>query len=227
MICPSENNPAHWVHSKLYACVLRVSLHARSHYTEPEPDCGVRLFKGLTIVNTFSTGRFGQAATPFGPGLIGWTEQGVVMLHLLQSDDLRAHKILAQQYPESTLQRDDSQAGKLLEQAFKQPHPVTNPSTLKLFLNGSPFQLKVWQALQDIPFGEVRTYGELADSIGHPGAARAVGTALAANQLAFLVPCHRVIRASGESGQYRWGAERKARMLEWEARQLADSNAAR
>jgi AraC family transcriptional regulator of adaptative response/methylated-DNA-[protein]-cysteine methyltransferase len=179
------------------------------------------------MMQTFATIHFGHAATPFGPGLVGWTDQGVVMLHLLQAGDPAAQEILAQRYPESPLQRSDAQARALVEQAFNQELSNPHASKLKLVLSGTPFQLKVWQGLQEIPLGQVRTYGELAVVLGHPGAARAVGTALAANQLAYVVPCHRVIRATGESGQYRWGAERKAQMLAWETRQLAVSNAAR
>lgn len=166
---------------------------------------------------------YGLASTPFGEGLIGWTGQGIVMLHLLQSGDFEAQEFVAQRYPHTPLQRADAQASELLEQAFSQPQT----SELKLALNGSPFQIKVWQGLREIPFGQVRTYGELALALGHPGAARAVGSALAANQIAYIVPCHRVIRATGESGQYRWGAERKTAMLEWEAHQLARANADR
>jgi AraC family transcriptional regulator, regulatory protein of adaptative response / methylated-DNA-[protein]-cysteine methyltransferase len=179
------------------------------------------------MMETLATIHYGQAPTPFGPGLVGWTEQGVLMLHLLQAGDPAPKEILAQRYPANTLERSDSQARTLLEQAFTQELSGQQSDKLKLALNGSPFQLKVWQGLLEIPFGQVRTYGELAEALGHPGAARAVGTALAANQLAYVVPCHRVIRASGESGQYRWGAERKAQMLAWETRQLADSIAAR
>lgn len=149
------------------------------------------------------------------------------MLHLLQRDAPEALNILAQTYPGSVLEHADSQARERLGQVFHSGLNGKHAPGLKLLPRGSPFQLKVWQALQKIPFGQVRTYGELADSIGHPGAARAVGTALAANQLAYIVPCHRVIRATGECGQYRWGAARKERMLAWEARQLAESNAAR
>jgi len=178
-------------------------------------------------MQTLATIHFGQAPTPFGPGLVGWTEQGVVMLHLLQTGDPAAQEILAQRYPDSTLQRSDAQARTLLEQAFNQELSDPHAPKLKLVLQGSPFQLKVWQGLQKIPLGHVRTYGELAEALGHPGAARAVGTALAANPLAYVVPCHRVIRATGETGQYRWGTERKAQMLAWETRQLAVSNAAR
>ena len=178
-------------------------------------------------METLATIHYGQAPTPFGPGLVGWTEQGVLMLHLLQAGEPAAQEILKQRYPESPLERADAQALTLLEQAFTQELSDPQSGKLKLALNGSPFQLKVWQGLLEIPFGHVRTYGELAEALGHPGAARAVGTALAANQLAYVIPCHRVIRASGDSGQYRWGAERKASMLAWEARQLADSIAAR
>lgn len=178
-------------------------------------------------METLATIHYGQAPTPFGSGLVGWNEQGVLMLHLLQEGDPAAQEILTQRYPKSPLERSDSQARTLLELAFTQELSEPQSGKLKLALNGSPFQLKVWQGLLEIPFGQVRTYGELAEALGHPGAARAVGTALAANQLAYIVPCHRVIRATGESGQYRWGAERKVQMLAWETRQLADSIATR
>jgi AraC family transcriptional regulator of adaptative response/methylated-DNA-[protein]-cysteine methyltransferase len=213
MIDSSEDRQTIWLVVKLYASAQRVSPPCRNYYT--------------VMMQTLATIYFGQAPTPFGPGLVGWTEQGVVMLHLLQAGDPAAQEILAKRYPESLLQRSDAQARALLEQAFNQALSGTRAPTLKLVLRGSPFQLKVWQGLQEIPLGQVRTYGELAEALGHPGAARAVGTALAANQLAYVVPCHRVIRASGDTGQYRWGAERKAQMLAWETRQLADSNAAR
>jgi AraC family transcriptional regulator of adaptative response/methylated-DNA-[protein]-cysteine methyltransferase len=134
---------------------------------------------------------------------------------------------LASEFPDCTFARDDKPARVLLEQVFQQGRPGDPKPSLKLALTGSPFQLKVWQGLMDIPFGEVRSYGALAESLGHPGAARAVGTAIAANKIAYLVPCHRVLRATGETGQFRWGAELKVHMLAWEARVLAVSHAAR
>jgi AraC family transcriptional regulator of adaptative response/methylated-DNA-[protein]-cysteine methyltransferase len=213
IIDPSEDRPAVRLPWKLYAYASGVSPRWQNYYTE--------------IMETLATIHYGQAPTPFGPGLVGWSEQGVLMLHLLQAGDPAAQEILTQRYPESPLERSDSQARTLLELAFTQELSDPQPDKLKLALHGSPFQLKVWQGLLEIPFGEVRTYGALAESLGHPGAARAVGTAIAANQLAYVIPCHRVVRASGDSGQYRWGAERKAQMLAWERRQLADSNAAR
>lgn len=82
-----------------------------------------------------------------------------------------------------------------------------------LALTGTPFQQRVWQALKEIPAGEVRTYGELAARLGLPGAARAVGNACAANPVALLVPCHRVVGAGGALGGYRWGVARKLALL--------------
>jgi O-6-methylguanine DNA methyltransferase len=87
---------------------------------------------------------------------------------------------------------------------------------LPLYVRGTDFQLQVWKSLLEVPPGDVTTYGGLAEAVGRPGAARAVGGAVAANPVAYLIPCHRVVRASGELGGYRWGVERKRAMLEWE-----------
>lgn len=178
-------------------------------------------------MKTPTTIYYGHAPTPFGTGLIGWTEQGLLLLHLQQTRNTQLHETLSSAYPDSILIHSGHEAIERLDQAFQYGRPGHALHKPALMLQGTAFQLKVWQALRGIPFGEVRTYGALAESLGHPGAARAVGTAIAANQLAYVIPCHRVIRASGDSGQYRWGAERKAQMLAWETRQLADSHAAR
>ena len=174
---------------------------------------------------------FGLGETPVGPALIVWSKDGIVMLHLQQSGESDCARIITDVFPGNPLVRSDQDAQKLLKQAFKQGDPdqdaLERELPLTYLLLGTPFQLKVWQGLLEIPFGQVRTYGGLAQALGHPGAARAVGTAIAANKLAFVVPCHRVVRASGESGQYRWGAEQKTRILAWEVQQLADSSADR
>jgi AraC family transcriptional regulator, regulatory protein of adaptative response / methylated-DNA-[protein]-cysteine methyltransferase len=88
---------------------------------------------------------------------------------------------------------------------------------VKLHLKGTAFQVKVWEALLKIPFGQVSTYNSIAKSIDQPNASRAVGTAIGNNPVAFLIPCHRVIRSTGVFGQYHWGAMRKTAMLGWEA----------
>jgi AraC family transcriptional regulator of adaptative response/methylated-DNA-[protein]-cysteine methyltransferase len=90
-------------------------------------------------------------------------------------------------------------------------------SKIKLHLKGTDFQLKVWDALLKIPKGQLSSYGNIAHEIQNPKAARAVGTAIGSNPVAFLIPCHRVIQSSGEIGGYRWGNTRKTAIIGWEA----------
>lgn len=92
-----------------------------------------------------------------------------------------------------------------------------NNQPLNLHLKGTDFQIKVWEALLKIPEGYFTTYGKLAQNIGNAKASRAVGTAIGGNPIAFIIPCHRVIQSTGKFGQYRWGSERKAAILGWEA----------
>ena len=103
-------------------------------------------------------------------------------------------------------------------EAFFQGQQV-NTERLSLHVTGSEFQIKVWQALLDIPLGHTATYTDIANTVGHSEAVRAVGTAIGSNPVAFLVPCHRVIRKSGELGGYRWGVSRKQAIIDWEKRQ--------
>lgn len=162
----------------------------------------------------------GQANTPFGPCLIGWDADGIFFLHFYDRNLREVRALLDQMIQDdiSVKTRNDDQAQVLANQIFDLEQPKLAP---RASLHGTPFQLKVWKALQQIPAGKILSYGALAEKLGQPGAARAVGSAIAANQVGFLVPCHRVVRASGESGQYRWGSERKANMIEWEANALA------
>jgi AraC family transcriptional regulator of adaptative response/methylated-DNA-[protein]-cysteine methyltransferase len=86
-------------------------------------------------------------------------------------------------------------------------------------VTGTPFELKVWQALREIPYGQTRSYAEVARSVGQPRAARAVGSACARNRVAIVIPCHRVVRRGGDVGGYRWGPERKRQLLALEREQ--------
>jgi AraC family transcriptional regulator of adaptative response/methylated-DNA-[protein]-cysteine methyltransferase len=88
---------------------------------------------------------------------------------------------------------------------------------IKLHLKGTDFQIKVWQTLLEVPIGGLTTYSTLAEKAGYAGASRAVGTAVGNNPVAFLIPCHRVIKSTGEIGQYHWGAVRKHAIIGWEA----------
>ncbi len=109
----------------------------------------------------------------------------------------------------------DPKATEVLFQSMINP---TDTNHLKLLLRGTPFQLEVWDALLYIPSGQLHSYQQVAEAIGRKSSVRAVATAIARNPVGFLVPCHRVIRSNGELNKYRWGAERKAAMIGWEAR---------
>lgn len=157
---------------------------------------------------------WGQADTPFGVALAGWTARGLCHLAFLDGDAAQRYAELRAAWPAAQLRQDDAQAQRLMDQVF----PGTpQPGRLHLLLRGTNFQLKVWEALLRLPPGQRVSYTQLAAMAGTPKAQRAVGSALAANPIGYLIPCHRVIRESGDSGHYRWGEERKAALLAWEA----------
>lgn len=157
---------------------------------------------------------WGQADTPFGTALAGWTARGLCYLAFLEGDAAQRYAELCAAWPAAQRQCDDAQARALMARVF--PGPL-QPGRLHLLLRGTNFQLKVWEALLRLPPGQRVSYTQLAALAGAPRAQRAVGSALAANTLGYLIPCHRVIRESGDSGHYRWGEERKVAMLAWEA----------
>ena len=168
---------------------------------------------------------FGEGPTPFGPALIAWTARGICHLAFLGEDreswdgkegsweDQRT--ALRTLWPHATWTRDAAGAVRALKSVFMQQ--ASAPAPVRLLLRGTNFQVQVWKALLAVAPGEVVSYQALAARIGRPRAARAVGTAVAANTIACLIPCHRVIRESGEFGQYRWGPVRKAALLAREA----------
>ncbi len=157
---------------------------------------------------------WGQGDTPFGAALLAWTPRGVCYLAFLDGDAAQRYQELRAAWPAAQLQADEREAQRLLAQVFP---AAPQPGRLHLLLRGTNFQLKVWEALLRLPPGRRVSYTQLAGLAGAPKAQRAVGSALAANQIGYLIPCHRVIREGGDSGHYRWGSERKAAMLAWEA----------
>lgn len=164
---------------------------------------------------------FGIHATPFGECVIGATRRGVCALQFIErrSD---AVALLRRDWPNARLARDDAATATVAHRIFE---PLAAPRTqpLSLAVKGTNFQLQVWRALLALPFGAIASYGGIADAIGRPAAARAVGAAIGANPVAWLIPCHRVIRETGALTGYRWGAARKAAMLGWEAAQAASA----
>jgi AraC family transcriptional regulator of adaptative response/methylated-DNA-[protein]-cysteine methyltransferase len=161
---------------------------------------------GLTI-------HWGIRSTPFGNALFAATERGLCGLSFI--DDEKAHSALTdleRRWPEATFRENVRFLAPIAREVDARMRGKAATS-LNLVLKGSSFQVKVWEALLSIPDGHVATYRSLARLIGMPGASRAVGNALAANPIGYIIPCHRVIRATGIIGNYQWGAERKMVVL--------------
>jgi AraC family transcriptional regulator of adaptative response/methylated-DNA-[protein]-cysteine methyltransferase len=147
---------------------------------------------------------------------VAWTARGVCHFAFRSADDAAMLAELRSLWPAATLARDDARAHALMQQIF--PRTPTRGS-VHLVLRGTNFQIKVWEALIRIEPGRVLSYAQLARALGMPRAPRTVGSAIAANTIGYLIPCHRVIRAGGEVGDYRWGSERKLALLGHEAAQ--------
>jgi AraC family transcriptional regulator, regulatory protein of adaptative response / methylated-DNA-[protein]-cysteine methyltransferase len=159
---------------------------------------------------------FGE--TPFGHILIASTTRGICHLNFI-AEEKTALEILQAAFPQAALQQNTDL---LQQQAFRIfSDDWSDLQKIKLHLKATPFQLKVWQSLLQIPFGQAATYANLAAGIQSPKAARAVGTAIGQNPVAYLIPCHRVIRATGVTGEYHWGSGRKLAILGWEAARVS------
>jgi AraC family transcriptional regulator of adaptative response/methylated-DNA-[protein]-cysteine methyltransferase len=159
---------------------------------------------------------YGFHPTPFGECMLAITERGICglgfVLHGERGEPLRD---LRRRWKSADMREEPKKIAAFAESIFA-GSARTADQNLKLFLNGTNFQIKVWEALLQIPAGEVATYEEIALSIGSPQAARAVGRAVATNPISYIIPCHRVIRKMGVIGEYRWGAARKKAILGWE-----------
>jgi O-6-methylguanine DNA methyltransferase len=123
---------------------------------------------------------------------------------------------LSSEYPRGQVTRDDAALQSAVDQVVHLAMGEAPHVDLPLDVQATAFQRRVWEALRQIPRGEVRTYGQIAREIGQPEAVRAVGRACGANPVALAIPCHRVVGADGGLGGYRWGVERKRRLLEAE-----------
>ncbi len=161
--------------------------------------------------------RYGIHDTRFGPALIAVTTRGVCALHFVD-DRATAPEQLRAAWPHAQL-ISDTHSTKAIARHIFAPLARDAAQPLAVLVKGTNFQIQVWRALLALPAGAVTTYGDLAEALHVPDAARAVGTAVGANALAYLIPCHRVIRATGELSGYRWGTERKTIILAWEGAQ--------
>lgn len=160
----------------------------------------------------------GIAESPFGTCFLGESPRGICRIAFVESGkDGAALAALQEDWPQARLRRDDSAAARLAASVFQRCVCSESRPTLRAFVRGTPFQVRVWRALLEVQRGAVVTYGRLASMVGQPTAARAVGTAVGNNPLAYLIPCHRVILQTGVIGNYRWGRVRKRAMLAWES----------
>jgi AraC family transcriptional regulator of adaptative response/methylated-DNA-[protein]-cysteine methyltransferase len=159
---------------------------------------------------------FGFHPTPFGHCLLAVTDRGICHLSFVKEGErTQAIKSLQKEWENAKITIAPNKTRPLVEQIF---NPIKNgkPRPLHLLLSGTNFQIKVWEALLKIPAGAVASYEDIAARIGLPKASRAVGNAVAQNPVAYIIPCHRVVRKLGEFGNYRWGAARKKAILGWE-----------
>lgn len=154
--------------------------------------------------------------TALGHVIVAATERGVCAVMMGSSEREVVQKVRAE-FPGAAIQKGNTNGNNWVKSIVKTVERGGQSRDVALDLAGSPFQWRVWEALRRIPIGETRTYGEIARAIGKPGAARAVGRACATNPAAVLIPCHRVVRGDGKTGEYRWGAERKKKLLAREA----------
>jgi AraC family transcriptional regulator of adaptative response/methylated-DNA-[protein]-cysteine methyltransferase len=160
------------------------------------------------------------AESPFGNIIVASTAKGIC--HLAFADNREdAFDELLLQFPNATYRQMVDMAQQNALFVFKKDWSQLDG--IKLHLKGTGFQLKVWEALLKIPMGGLNTYSGISQTIQMPTASRAVGSAIGANPVAFLIPCHRVIKSTGEFGQYHWGPTRKTAMIGWEAAQIQES----
>ena len=157
---------------------------------------------------------YGYGITPFGEALLAWTDRGICFLGFCHEEG-RQHtwEHFNQQWPDAHMSNNEMEACSRLAEIFS----GAEHKQLKVWLRGSPFQLRVWEALLSLPAGTHCTYGQLAAFTGNAGASRATGSAIGRNPVSWLIPCHRVINSLGSVGGYRWGANIKQAMIGYEA----------
>jgi AraC family transcriptional regulator of adaptative response/methylated-DNA-[protein]-cysteine methyltransferase len=160
---------------------------------------------------------YGIHQTPFGRCMIARTNRGICGLFFLNSDNEEKYiKRLRHDWPQATIAENPKNTVSSVAEIFNFS-AWQKDKPISLFVRGTNFQIKVWEALLKIPSGNVVAYEEIAKFVGQPTAVRAVGNAVARNPVSFLIPCHRVIRKYGDFGNYQGGSARKKAILTWEA----------
>ena len=162
----------------------------------------------------------GFADSPFGMCLVGESPRGICHLSFVESKNPKTvGAVIQENWPNAQIERDDVVAKRIVTSMFENSTGAgtQEDSSLRVYVQGTEFQVRVWRALLNISPGSLTSYGQIAADLGDRAAARAVGTAIGQNRLAYLIPCHRVIRETGVIGNYRWGHTRKKAILAWES----------
>ncbi len=166
---------------------------------------------------------WGWFDSPFGPSLVMGTDRGICGIGFAsEAGKTSAQHDLRSRWPKAAFIENPDQLSSWVQGAFGDDGCWRKAVSIHIF--GAPFQIKVWEALLRIPSGCVTTYSEIAGSVGHPRAARAVGTAIGRNPISWLIPCHRALRKSGELGGYHWGLPVKRTLLAYEAARAESSS---
>lgn len=160
---------------------------------------------------------WGSVPTPFGTCLVAESPRGICHLSFQDGSPFDGESIIQSQWPSADLKHDDAIANEITARMFSSSPAQPDQSPLRLWIKGTEFQIRVWRALLNIPRGSLSTYRRVAESIGQPKASRAVGKAIGSNDIAVLIPCHRVIRETGAVTGYRWGVGRKRAFVAWES----------
>jgi AraC family transcriptional regulator of adaptative response/methylated-DNA-[protein]-cysteine methyltransferase len=173
---------------------------------------------GLTI-------RYGFHPSPFGTALVMVTERGLAGLAFADAgEELASFEDMARRWPNATYIEDSAATAHYAARIFD-PDRWCADEPLRIVLIGSDFQVRVWQALLEVPFAKATTYSKIADAIGQPTASRAVGAAVGRNPISFVVPCHRIVGSTGALTGYHWGLVRKRAILGWEAGLVSEGQA--
>ncbi|MFW2372349.1 MAG: methylated-DNA--[protein]-cysteine S-methyltransferase [Gammaproteobacteria bacterium] len=165
--------------------------------------------KGMTI-------EYAVHDTPFGPAFIATTRRGICKFSFLGQNGIEGEmQDLLKQWSEAEILNTNRHTSDLITTMFQLNRQADRP--LSLLVRGTNFQVSVWKSLMQIPPARVTSYSRVANALGRPGAARAIGRAVAINPVAFLIPCHRVIRQTGQLAGYHWGEARKHAIHAWES----------
>ena len=221
---------------KKYLQILTVE-HAKQLLSESKPllavsdevglSSGSRLYDHFVQLEAVTLGEYktggaglsidyGVHNSPFGDIFVAATARGICKLSFLDQADLTADVTdLQRRWPNALLRRNAPDSVTIIDRIFSGTGPVDRP--LSLHVCGTKFQINVWRALMQIPAGTLSSYSHIAKAVGRPMAARAVGSAIGSNPIAFFIPCHRVLQQSGNIGGYHWGVTRKHLIHAWES----------